>query len=65
MTFTHYKGFVARIEHSIEDHVYVGEVIKIRDMLCFDGDTEEEAIEVFHGMINDYLIMCKELGRED
>ena len=51
----HYKGYGAKIEYSVEDMSYVGHVLGIRDYLSFDGDTIEEAIDMFHDNIDDYL----------
>ena len=34
--------------------------IRIRSLLSYEGTTGEELINDFHGVIDDYLAMCKE-----
>ncbi len=59
-----YRGYHAKIEYSAEDKTFVGRVLGINDTLAFDGETVEELENMFHDNIDDYLIMCKELGKE-
>lgn len=58
-----YKGYHASVEFAEEDMLFVGEVFGIQDSLNFHGTTVQELIENFHDCIDNYLELCKELGR--
>ena len=60
MKMIDYKGYIARIQFDKEDHVFVGEVIGIDDIIPFHSENEEEIVPVFHNMVDDYLKTCKE-----
>ena len=55
-----YQGYVGTVEFSEEDRVFFGKVLGIRSLLSYEGTTGEELINDFHGVIDDYLAMCKE-----
>lgn len=50
-----YRDFVAVIEYSDEDQLYVGKVINSRDIIVFDGADMNEATASFHAVIDEYL----------
>jgi predicted HicB family RNase H-like nuclease len=46
-----HKGYAARVEFDAEDHIFVGRVIGIRDVICFiwrDGTAERVEICDYH-----------------
>ena len=55
-----YKGYAAKVEFDDEDMIFYGEVIGIRDVVTFEGDTVKEIEKAFHASVDDYLNMCKE-----
>ena len=57
-----YKGYAAKVEFDDEDMIFCGEVIGIRDVVTFEGDSVKEIEKAFHGSVDDYLNMCKERG---
>jgi len=57
-----YKGYTAKVEFDDEDMIFCGEVIGIRDVVTFEGDSVKEIEKAFHGSVDDYLNMCKERG---
>lgn len=59
-----YKGYLAKIEYSAEDQVLVGTVIGVEDTLIFEGEAASEIEQEFHEVVDDYLDMCKRLGKE-
>ena len=59
-----YKGYHAKVEYSPEDDTFVGQVFGVADTLVFDGQSIEELQAVFHASIDDYLELCKEIGKE-
>lgn len=59
-----YKGYHAAIEFDQEDMLLVGEVFGIQDSLNFHGRSVEEIEAMFHQSIDNYLELCKELGKK-
>lgn len=59
-----YKGYRARVEYSPEDEAFVGEVFGIVDTLAFEGQSIKELEEMFHATIDDYLELCRKIGKE-
>lgn len=59
-----YKGYHAKIEFSAEDETFVGVIVGIQDSVVFDGDTVEEIKTAFHESVDDYLNLCRELGKD-
>lgn len=58
-----YKGYLARIEYSTEDRLFVGHLAGIRDIIGFHGTTVDELEEAFHEAVDDYLAMCETLDQ--
>lgn len=59
-----YKGYHAKVEYSPEDDTFVGQVFGVADTLVFDGQSIEELQAMFHASVDDYLELCKEIGKE-
>lgn len=59
-----YRGYTARIEFDAEDHIFVGQVIGIRDIVSFHGESVHELETHFHEVVDDYLDACKQLGQD-
>ena len=60
----HYKGYTTHIEYSDEDGCFVGDLVGIRDIVCFHADSLEEIRLVFEESVDDYLLACKEFNRQ-
>ena len=60
--FVEYKGYVGSIEYSIEDGVYYGSLLNIKDFVNYEGDNIEELYEYYHEAVDDYIEFKKELG---
>ncbi len=58
-----YKGYHAKVEYSPEDNAFIGKVFGIADTLVFDGQSIEELQAMFHTSIDDYLELCREIGK--
>ncbi len=54
-----YKGYLARIEYSAEDRLFVGHLAGIKDIIGFHGTTVDELEDAFHEAVDDYLAMCE------
>ena len=59
-----YKGYFAKVEFDPEDHIFVGHIIGIRDIVGFHGESVEELETAFQEAVDNYLDACKELGQE-
>lgn len=61
MSVSNYKGYIAKVEFDPEDHIFVGRVIGIRDVIGFHGESMKELETAFIEAIDSYLAACKEL----
>jgi len=59
-----YKGYFATVEFDSEDHIFVGHVVGIRDVVGFHGESVVGLESAFHEAVDDYLAACEELGQE-
>ena len=58
-----YKGYHASIVYDAEDKIFIGEVFGITDSLNFHGTSVEELNEMFAQCIDNYLELCKKIGK--
>ena len=58
-----YKNFSASIRFSAEDGVFYGKVQGIQDLVNFEGCSVSEFKKSFHEAVDDYLDLCKCLGK--
>lgn len=59
-----YKGYQAEIFFDAEDSVLYGKVLDINDHIVFEIETPENAKQVLKKVIDDYLEMCSDIGKE-
>lgn len=59
-----YKGYTGSIEYSVEDSCFYGEVLGIADLISYEGNTKERLESDFREAVDEYLITCKEVGKE-
>jgi len=59
-----YKGYFGSVEYSEEDDVLFGRIIGISDRITYEGDSVKTLREDFILAVEDYLELCKELGKE-
>jgi predicted HicB family RNase H-like nuclease len=59
-----YKGFIGSVHFSAEDEVFHGKLEGIDDMVTFEGGSVRELVKAFHAEVDDYLALCKRLGKE-
>ena len=57
-----YKGYLTRIEYSVQDRVLYGKIEGIKDLVNFESDSVDGIVYEFHCAVDDYLEMCAELG---
>ena len=49
MNAMNYKGYFAKVEFDVEDRIFVGHIIGIRDVVGFHGESVEELEKVVSG----------------
>jgi predicted HicB family RNase H-like nuclease len=59
-----YKGYLARVEYDSSGNTFYGEVINIRDVITFQGDSTSELRHALEDSVEDYLAFCTERGEE-
>ena len=59
-----YKGFVGRIEYDDEAGIFHGEVINLRDVITFRGESVQQLRQALQDSVEDYLEFCAARGEE-
>ncbi len=59
-----YKGYLANIAFSAEDMCLHGKIEGISDLVTFEAVNAEDIEKEFHSAVDDYLTLCKEIGKE-
>ncbi len=59
-----YKGYYAKVEFEPEDHIFVGHIIGVRDVVGFHGESVSELEQAFAEAVDNYLAACAELRQE-
>lgn len=59
-----YKGYLTKIEFSVEDNILYGKIEGIHDLVTFESSSAEEIENEFHAAVDDYLDFCERLGQE-
>jgi predicted HicB family RNase H-like nuclease len=53
-----YKGYIGIVEYDDEAGVFHGEVINLRDVITFSGESVTELRQAFQESVDDYLAFC-------
>lgn len=59
-----YKGYFAKVEFDPEDHIFIGHIIGIRDVVGFHGESVSELEKSFQEAVDNYLDACKKLDQK-
>ncbi|MCX4269494.1 MAG: type II toxin-antitoxin system HicB family antitoxin [Lachnospiraceae bacterium] len=59
-----YNGYHATVTYDADDNLFVGEVFGISDSLNFHGSSIDELKKMFANCIDNYLDLCKQVGKE-
>jgi len=59
-----YKDDFAKIEYSSNDDLFFGSILGINDSITFEGKSIEELRIAFQEAVDDYLDMCRKIGKE-
>lgn len=64
MTTMNYDGYEAIVEYDDDAEIFHGEVINLRDVITFQGQSVGELQQAFRDSVEDYLAFCRERGEE-
>ena len=59
-----YKGYFGSVEYSAEDNLLCGEILGIRGLFMYHGETLHELQMDFKEAVESYLSFCEESGKE-
>lgn len=59
-----YKGYIGQVEFDDEADILHGEVVNLRDVITFQGESVLELRRAFQESVDDYLAFCAERGEE-
>jgi len=59
-----YKGYIGKVELDSEASIFHGEVINVRDVITFEGNSVEDLQKAFVDSIEDYLEFCASRGED-
>ena len=55
-----YKGYIGKVEFDDEANIFHGEIINLRDVITFQGETVKQLRKAFQDSLDDYLEFCGE-----
>ena len=55
-----YKGYIGRVVYDEDAKIFHGEVIGLKDVITFQGESVKELEQEFKNSVNDYLTLCLE-----
>jgi len=59
-----YKNYFAKVEFDPEDHIFVGHIVGIKDVVGFHGETVKELEQAFQEAVDNYMAACEQLGQK-
>ena len=59
-----YKGYFGKVEFDDEANIFYGEVINLRDVVTFQGETVQGLRKAFRESVDDYLEFCAARGED-
>ena len=62
--YLEYKDYYGSVSYSTEDDVLYGKILGISDSISYEGQSIEEIREAFVEAVEDYFLLCEEVGKE-
>jgi len=59
-----YKQFIGSIHFSADDDIFFGKIEGVRDLVTFEGSSVDELKTAFIEAVDDYIALCREVGKE-
>jgi len=57
-----YNGYIGDIEYDDQAKTFHGEVVNLRDVITFQGNSVDELEQAFQSSVDDYIAWCREEG---
>ena len=58
-----YQGYQAQVLYDAEAQIFYGRIESIRDFVDFECADESEIEQAFHDAVEDYQLVCIEMGK--
>lgn len=59
-----YKEFIGTVNYTGDDECFYGKIEGINDLVTFEGKSVAELKKAFKEAVEDYLLLCKQAGKE-
>jgi len=61
--FLLFKDYIGSVHFNAEDEIFFGKIEGIEDLISFEGSSVSELKKSFEAAVEDYMILCKEVGK--
>ena len=58
-----YKGYVGSVHFNADDEVFYGKIAGVTDLVTFEGITVAGLAASFREAVEDYLVLCRTVGK--
>ena len=59
-----YNGYIGSVHYDDDDAIFYGKLEFITDSVLFEGSSVEELKTMFKQAVDEYVVTCKEIGKE-
>ena len=59
-TYMKYKGYIGQVVYDENAKIFHGDVIGLKDVITFQGESVGELEQAFKDSVDDYLEFCKQ-----
>ncbi|MCX5806851.1 MAG: type II toxin-antitoxin system HicB family antitoxin [Proteobacteria bacterium] len=59
-----HKDFIGTVHYNADDEIFHGRIEGVNDLIAFEGNSVKELKEAFIEAVEDYILLCKETGKE-
>ena len=59
-----YKGYIGQVVYDEDAKIFHGDVIGLRDVITFQGESVKELEQAFKDSVDDYLEFCQSRGEK-
>jgi len=60
-----YKNYRASVNFSRDDNVFYGKILSTTDLVSFEGTSIEILKKAFEEAVDDYLVLCRQIGKPE
>lgn len=64
MTMMRYRDYAATVDYDDDVGTFHGEVVNLRDVITFQGQSVDELRQAFAESVDDYIAFCRTRGEE-